>query len=171
MPDDRIATVRPIKENEATGRVAAIFADIKRTKNIDFVPAFWRTIATNPTQLEVVWTNLKTLMHPEAVDRPARLDPKMREMIALAVSATNACPYCINSHTAALRKMAGTMPPPGTNVIVVTHKPNIVDAFGKDWFDVREGEASVFKPDGSGGYKFIVRIQANEWSKLAQESN
>ena len=46
-----------------------------------------------------------------------------------------------------------------------------MDAFGKDWFDIREGEASVFKPDGNGGYKFIARIQANEWSKLAQESN
>jgi len=76
-----------------------------------------------------------------------------------------------NRRTAALRKMAGTMPPPGTNVIIVTHKPNIVDAFGKDWFDVREGEASVFKPDGNGGYKPIVRIQAGDWSKLAQAAN
>ena len=76
-----------------------------------------------------------------------------------------------NRRTAALRKMAGTMPPPGTNVIVVTHKPNIVDAFGKDWFDVREGEASVFKPDGNGGYKPIARIQAGDWSKLAQAAN
>jgi AhpD family alkylhydroperoxidase len=105
MLDDRIATVRPIQENEATGKVAAIFADIKHTKHIDFVPAFWRTIATNPTQLEVVWINLKTIMHPEAVGCAARLDPVMRETIALAVSATNGCPYCINSHTAALRKM------------------------------------------------------------------
>ena len=76
-----------------------------------------------------------------------------------------------NRRTAALRKMAGTMPPAGTNVIVVTHKPNIVDAFGKDWFDVREGEASVFKPDGNGGYKPIARIQAGDWSKLAQTVN
>jgi AhpD family alkylhydroperoxidase len=105
MPDDRIATVRPVDEREATGTVAAIFADIKRTKNIDFVPALWRTIATNPALLELVWTNLKTLMHPEAVGRSARLDPKTREIIALAVSATNGCPYCINSHTAALRKL------------------------------------------------------------------
>ena len=105
MPDDRIATVRPVEENEATGKVAVIFADIKQTKNIDFVPALWRTIATNPTQLEVVWANLKTLMHPEAAGRVARLDPKTREIIALAVSATNGCPYCINSHTAALRKL------------------------------------------------------------------
>ena len=69
---------------------------------------------------------------------------------------------------AALRTIAGTTPLSGTNIIVVTHKPNILDAFGKDWFDVREGEASVFKPDGHGGYKPIVRIQAGDWSKFAQ---
>ncbi len=105
MPDDRIATVRPVEEHEATGTVAAIFADIKRTKNIDFVPALWRTIATNPAQLELVWTTLKALMHPDAVGRIPRLDPTTREIIALAVSATNGCSYCINSHTAALRKL------------------------------------------------------------------
>jgi AhpD family alkylhydroperoxidase len=105
MPDDRIATVRAVEEREATGKVAAIFADIKKTKNLDFVPAFWRVIAINPAQLELVWTTLKSLMHPEAVGRSSRLDPATREIIALAVSATNACPYCINSHTAALRKL------------------------------------------------------------------
>jgi AhpD family alkylhydroperoxidase len=105
MNDDRIATVRPVEETTATGKVAAIFEDIKQTKNITFVPALWRTIATNLTQLEIVWTCLKTLMHPEATGRVARLDPKTREIIALTVSATNGCPYCINSHTAALRKL------------------------------------------------------------------
>jgi phosphohistidine phosphatase SixA len=73
-----------------------------------------------------------------------------------------------NRRAAALRKAAGTMPPASTNIIVVTHKPNILDAFGKDWFDVREGEASVFKPDGNGGYKTVGRIQAGDWGKLAQ---
>jgi AhpD family alkylhydroperoxidase len=102
--ENRTATVRPVKESEATGTVAAVFADIKRTKSIDFVPAFWRTLATNPLQLELVWNTLKSLMHPEASGRAARLDPATREIIALAVSATNGCPYCINSHTAALRK-------------------------------------------------------------------
>ena len=76
-----------------------------------------------------------------------------------------------NRRTAALRKIVATVPPPGTNVIVVTHKPNILDAFGKDWFDVREGEASVFKPDGNGGYKPIVRIQAGAWAELAQDAD
>jgi AhpD family alkylhydroperoxidase len=105
MPDDRIATVRPIEESEATEKVAAIFADIKATKNLAFVPAFWRVIATNPAQLELVWSTLKTLMHPEAAGRQPKLDPTTREIIALAVSATNGCPYCINSHTAALVKL------------------------------------------------------------------
>jgi AhpD family alkylhydroperoxidase len=104
MPENRIATVRPVEEHEATGTVAAIFADIKKSKNIDFVPAIWRTLAVNPIQLEVVWMSLKTLMHPEASGRASRLDPTTREIIALAVSATNGCAYCINSHTAALRK-------------------------------------------------------------------
>jgi phosphohistidine phosphatase SixA len=75
-----------------------------------------------------------------------------------------------NRRTAALRKLAATAPPAGTNAIVVSHKPNIMDAFGKDWFDVREGEASVFKPDGSGGYRLVVRVQAADWAKLAQQS-
>jgi AhpD family alkylhydroperoxidase len=100
-----VATVRPVAENEAQGKVAAIFADIKQTKNIDFVPLFWQVIATNPLQLEQVWNSLKSLMHPEAIGQTPRLDSKTREIIALAVSATNACPYCINSHTAALRKL------------------------------------------------------------------
>ena len=103
--DTRIATVRPVEESEATGRVAAIFDDIKKTKNLGSVPAFWRVIAINPVQLELVWTTLKSLMHPEASGRTSRLDPRTREVIALAVSATNGCPYCINSHTAALRKL------------------------------------------------------------------
>jgi AhpD family alkylhydroperoxidase len=105
MPEDRVATVAPIDEHQATGKVAAIFADIKATKNLNYVPMFWRTIATNPVQLELVWTTLKGLMHPESAGRAARIDAQTREVIALAVSATNGCPYCINSHTAALRKL------------------------------------------------------------------
>jgi phosphohistidine phosphatase SixA len=73
-----------------------------------------------------------------------------------------------NRRTAAMRKLAGTAPAAGTNTVVVSHKPNILDAFGKDWFEVREGEASVFKPDGAGGYRLVARVQADEWAKFAQ---
>jgi phosphohistidine phosphatase SixA len=62
-----------------------------------------------------------------------------------------------------LRKMVATAPAVGTNMLIVTHKPNIIDAFKKDWFDVQEGEASVFKPDESGKALLIARVQANEW--------
>lgn len=68
----------------------------------------------------------------------------------------------------AFRKLAGTMPEPGKNTLIVTHKPNIMDAFGKDWFDVREGEASVFRPDGSGKAVLVARVQATDWIKAAK---
>lgn len=105
MSESRIATVRPVAEEEATGKVAAIYRDIKETKKLAAVTNFWRVLATNPDHLEMVWTRLKALMHPEAARRQPLLDPLTREIIALAVSATNGCAYCINSHTAALRKL------------------------------------------------------------------
>jgi broad specificity phosphatase PhoE len=71
----------------------------------------------------------------------------------------------------ALRQVVATPPPEGANVIVVTHRPNILDAFGKDWFDVKEGEASIFKPDGTSGYRLIARLQADDWSNLARASS
>jgi len=68
----------------------------------------------------------------------------------------------------ALRKLAATMPEPGKNTLIVSHKPNIMDAFGKDWFDVREGEASVFTPDGSGKAVLVARVQAIDWINAAK---
>jgi broad specificity phosphatase PhoE len=71
-----------------------------------------------------------------------------------------------NRRAEAFRKLLGVAPAAGTNTILVTHKPNIVDALGKDWFDVKEGEASIFRP-GSGGYKLVARVQMDEWPRLA----
>ena len=68
----------------------------------------------------------------------------------------------------ALRKMAATPPTDGKNTLVVTHKPNIIDAFGKDWFEVKEGEASIFRPNGAGKAIPIARVQAIEWVKAAK---
>lgn len=91
--------------------------------------------------------------------------PDVTEGDAAATPAEN------NRRAEAFRKLVSVAPPAGTNLVIVSHKPNIVDAFGKDWGDVRECDASVFEPDGNGGYKLIIRIQANEWSKLAETSN
>jgi hypothetical protein len=68
----------------------------------------------------------------------------------------------------ALRKMAATPPDDGKNTLVVTHKPNILDAFGKDWFEVKEGEASIFRPNGAGKAVSIGRVQAIEWVRAAK---
>jgi AhpD family alkylhydroperoxidase len=96
---ERIATVSIVEESAAIGRVREIYDDIKATKQIDFVPNFWKTLATYPPLLEETWFRLKAVM------APGRLDVVTKEMIAVAVSATNGCSYCIHSHTAALKKL------------------------------------------------------------------
>jgi len=69
----------------------------------------------------------------------------------------------------ALRKMLGTEPDEGTNTIIITHKPNIIDALGEGWTDVKEGEAAIFRPAANGSYYLIARIQIEEWPRLAAE--
>ena len=71
-----------------------------------------------------------------------------------------------NRRAEAFRKMLSVAPQAGTNTVIITHKPNIVDALGKDWFDVKEGEASIFRPE-NGSYKLIARVQMDEWSRIA----
>jgi hypothetical protein len=71
-----------------------------------------------------------------------------------------------NRRAGAFRKLASTVPPGGSNVVIVSHKPNIIDAFGKDWFEIKEGEATIFKPDGAA-YKVIARVQMDEWPRIA----
>ena len=70
-----------------------------------------------------------------------------------------------NRRAKALRDMLAKAPDKGKNTVLITHKPNIVDALGKDWFDVREGEASIFKPEG-GKYRLIARVQMDDWPKI-----
>jgi phosphohistidine phosphatase SixA len=62
-----------------------------------------------------------------------------------------------------LRQMVTKMPADKTNTLIVSHKPNIIDAFGKDWFEIKEGESSVFKPDGSTEPILVGRFQSSDW--------
>src|SRR6516162_5436336 len=71
-----------------------------------------------------------------------------------------------NRRAEAFRRMIATPPQPHTVTILITHQPNIIAALGKDWFDVREGEASIFRP-GDGGYKLVARVQMDEWPRIA----
>jgi phosphohistidine phosphatase SixA len=75
-----------------------------------------------------------------------------------------------NRRADAFRRMLAQAPHKGKNNFLITHKPNIVDALGKDWFDVQEGEASIFKPE-SGKYRLVARVQMEDWPKLAVTAN
>jgi AhpD family alkylhydroperoxidase len=94
-----MSTVRLVDENTDHPIVKRVFADIKVTKQIDRIPNIWRALATQPEHLELCWTRLKEIM------KPGKLDMLTKEIIALAVSVTNSCQYCINSHTAAVQKL------------------------------------------------------------------
>lgn len=94
-----MATVKLVPEDSSDPIVAEVFADIKATKKIDFIPAIWRALASHPQHLSLCWTHLKAIM------KPGKIDMLTKEIIALAVSATNGCDYCINSHTAAVQKL------------------------------------------------------------------
>ena len=61
--------------------------------------------------------------------------------------------------------MIATAPKPGTDTLIITHRPNILDALGKDWFEVKEGEASIFRPE-NGVAKLVGRVQMDDTPEL-----
>ena len=89
--------VRMIEYPQASSEVKAVYDDIMATRGSDWVNNFWKTLACHPATLKRVWAGVKEVM------RPGRLDPLTKEMIYVAVSATNNCEYCIHSHIAAAR--------------------------------------------------------------------
>jgi phosphohistidine phosphatase SixA len=133
--------------------------------------ALARTIGDAMRKLKIPVGEVKTSMFNRAIETGKLLGfGEVTTTADISEGGLVVTPIENDRRMAAMRKLAGTVPPAGSNVILVSHKPNILDAFGKDWFDVREGEASIFKPDGSG-YKLVVRVQAGDWEKLAQASN
>jgi len=97
-----MALVRLIEYAQAGREVRAVYDDIMRTRGVDWINNFWKALANDPAELERVWRNVKQVMAPGA------LDPLVKEMIYVAVSATNGCEYCTYSHTAAARKRGMT---------------------------------------------------------------
>ncbi len=91
-----------VTEDAAEGVVKEVFDDIKASRGLERVPTFWRAIAHQPEYLRHEWEKLKAIMSTGTIDR------KVKEMIAVAVSATNNCDYCLESHTAMLRGLGAT---------------------------------------------------------------
>jgi AhpD family alkylhydroperoxidase len=97
-----MATVKLIEYEAASPEVRAVYDDIMATRQIDWVNNFWKAIAVQPELLQRAWQGVK------AVTAPGALDPLVKEMLYIAISVTNGCEYCINSHTAAARKKGMT---------------------------------------------------------------
>lgn len=91
-----------IEYAEASPEVRAIFDDIMATRKVDTINNFWKAIAKHPATLRRTWESIKEVMVPGA------LDPLTKELIYLAVSATNQCQYCMASHTASARNKGMT---------------------------------------------------------------
>jgi AhpD family alkylhydroperoxidase len=86
----------------ASEEVRAVYDDIMTTRKVDTINNFWRSLAVHPETLRRTWESVKTVMAPGA------LDPLTKELIYLAVSATNQCSYCVASHSASARNKGMT---------------------------------------------------------------
>ena len=95
----------------------------------------------------------------------------VRPLVDLTEGGLVVSPRENNRRAETLRRIAALPPPLLTNSVIVSHKPNIMDAFGKDWFDLREGEATILKPNGDGTSTMIARVLADEWPGLAGRNN
>ena len=112
-----MATLGMIEYEDASPEVRAVYDDIMATRNVDWINNFWKALAHDPVTLRRTWESIKEIMKPGA------LDPLTKEMIYVAVSATNQCGYCIASHTAGARK-AGMTDSMFAEVMAVTGMAN-----------------------------------------------
>jgi AhpD family alkylhydroperoxidase len=97
-----MATLGLVEYQNASPEVRAVYDDIMATRKTDYINNFWKALAPDPATLRRTWESIKQIMSPGS------LDALTKEMIYLAVSATNQCGYCIASHTAAARKAGMT---------------------------------------------------------------
>jgi len=97
-----MATLGLIEYADASPEVRAVYDDIMRTRQTDWINNFWKALANDPITLKRTWESIKQIMAPGA------LDPLTKELIYVAVSVTNQCDYCIASHTAAAKKKGMT---------------------------------------------------------------
>jgi AhpD family alkylhydroperoxidase len=97
-----MATLGLIEYADANAEVRAVYDDIMATRKTDWINNFWKALAHDPATLRRTWQSVKEIM------APGELDALTKEMIYLAVSASNQCGYCIASHTAAARKAGMT---------------------------------------------------------------
>jgi AhpD family alkylhydroperoxidase len=92
-----MSLVRLVEYAEASAEVRAVYDEIMKARGTDWINNFWKALANDPALLRRVWESVRQVMAPGA------LDPLTKEMVYIAVSATNNCEYCSYSHTASAR--------------------------------------------------------------------
>ena len=97
-----MSAVPLVEYADAPPEVRAVYDDIMATRKTDWINNFWKALANDPATLRRTWQSIKQIMAPGA------LDPLTKELIYLAVSATNQCQYCMASHSASARKKGMT---------------------------------------------------------------
>jgi AhpD family alkylhydroperoxidase len=100
--EERMAILGLIEYDHAAPAVQAVYDDIMATRKTDWINNFWKGIAHDPALLKDTWEGTKQLMAPGA------LEAVIKELIYIAVSVTNGCPYCIAAHTDSARKKGMT---------------------------------------------------------------
>ncbi len=113
-----MATYGLIEYEDASAEVRAVYDDIRTVRQTDYLNNFWKALAHDPATLRRTWESIKQIMGPGGA-----LDPLVKEMIYIAVSATNGCGYCVASHTAAARR-AGMTPEMFGELMAVTGMAN-----------------------------------------------
>jgi AhpD family alkylhydroperoxidase len=100
-----MAPQRLIEYGEASAEIRAVYDDLLATRKTDYINNFWKALANDPATLKRTWESIKQIMAPGA------LDALTKELIYIAVSVSNQCPYCIASHTASAESkgMTGEM--------------------------------------------------------------
>lgn len=91
-----------IEYEDASPEVRKVYDDIMATRKTDHVTNFWKAIAHDPANLKRTWEDTKGIMAAGA------LDALTKELIYVAISASNLCDYCIAAHTYSARKKGMT---------------------------------------------------------------
>lgn len=93
-----MSLVKHVEYADAVPEVRRVYDEIMAMRKVATINNFWKVLANDPGLLKRTWEEVRDVMAPGA------LDPLTKEMIYVAVSATNNCEYCTHSHTASARK-------------------------------------------------------------------
>ncbi len=97
---EQILAIAPVRRRAARDLVARVYTQVERDFGVLAPPVRLHSPAPGP--LAAAWVILR-----ETLIAAGRLDRVVKEAVAAAVSLGNACPYCVEVHSATLHGLAG----------------------------------------------------------------